>query len=393
MSTGYIRLQIGNAPEPEFTAKQVKQAGTFVNKSWWDRTLTFDQVMERAQRAAEERQDIMVPINGIKAVNDNGEFKIQVNGSNYTPTDHALQQFSTRMKIPSSTILRELRKQDDYDNTDASVMVAVANNAIRKLQMDKVMRLRTYTDGTLRAVVTDRYAPIDNRWYLEVINEFLPDCRYSHWNSDEDTIYGNVLLPNTLMDYGQDEDSDYGGMLSLGNCEIGKRRLSQHPSIFRSICFNGNIWGQVEGKAIKRRHIGDINLDDMKRAIAENIEYQLPILPNIIRTFLETKSMKANNTSMMRVIAATVDSMPITKAQGAEIYNQWNTHESEFQSLFGVINAITRAGQLYDGATNVAFDTIAGELSIYDDNKWNRLLKKAESYDSKEIENILAIAV
>ena len=72
--------------------------------------------------------------------------------------------------------------------------------------------------------MTDKYTPVDNRWYLEALKEFLPDARYSHWKGDEDTIFGNLLLPDSIMDYGQDDDTDYGGMVSISNCEIGKRK-------------------------------------------------------------------------------------------------------------------------------------------------------------------------
>ena len=84
-------------------------------------------------------------------------------------------------------------------------MSMLANNALRRLDPEKKYRLRTYTDGTCRAFVTDRYAPIDNRWYLEQLKQNLPEGRLSHWRGDEDTIYGNILL-DTIIDYGQSDD-------------------------------------------------------------------------------------------------------------------------------------------------------------------------------------------
>ena len=138
--------------------------------------------------------------------------------------------------------------------------------------------------------MTDKYTPVDNRWYLDCFKEFLPDARYSHWKGDEDTIFGNLLLPDSIMDYGQDDDTDYGGMVSISNCEIGKRRISQYPSIFRAICMNGCIWGQQKGKDVNKVHRGTIDLDALKIALAENIEFQLSILPDGIRKFLDTRS-------------------------------------------------------------------------------------------------------
>jgi hypothetical protein len=389
----YQKLQIGAAPEPAFTAAQIKQKGTHVNKDWWKRCLTYDQVMESTQRAAEDRCDVVVPSEAIKAVAVGSDIMFNVNGQNFKPTDWALSQFSQRANVPSSTIIAGLREQEDCDEIDAAVMAAIANNALRRIDADKKFRLRTYkSDNTLRAFVTDKYAPIDNRWYLDVLHEFVPEGMFSHWRSDEDTLFGNILLPDTIIDYSGGDDSDYGGMLSIGNCEIGKRRLSQFPSVFRSICFNGNIWGKVEGKGIRRRHIGRIDFDEMKTAIAENIQLQLPLISGHIERFLATKQM-VSNVSMMKVIAAIVEDTKITKRQGAEVFNQWTTEESGFNSLFGVINAITRAGQLYDGLTYVAFDQIAGELTDMSPKQWEATLKRADTFDAKKIESILSVAV
>jgi len=389
----YEKLVIGAAPEPEFTRQQVKQKGTHVNKEWWAKCLTYDQVMEKTQRSHDDREDLLVPSSKIRAVVDNGIMKFEVDGRKYNPTDYAIRQFSVN-RIPSSTILRELRAQEDFDDTDAQIMAALANNALRRIDSEKKFRIRTYrNDNTMRAFLTESYAPIDNRWYLEQLREFIPDGVFSHWRGDDDTICGNILIPDTVMDYEGSDDSDYGGMISIGNCEIGRRRLTQAPSVFRSICWNGNIWGRVEGKAINRRHIGSINLEEIKVSIAENIQYQMPLLSEHIVKFLATQKLTTENVPMIKVLAAVVQDTGITKSQGGEVWKQYDKHESEFNSLFGIINAITRAGQEFDDQTYVKLDYLAGELTGMTPERWNKTLKRADSFDAKQIESILSVAV
>ena len=53
---------------------------------------------------------------------------------------------------------------------------------------------------------------------------------------------------------------------------------------------NGCIWGQQKGKDVNKVHRGTIDLDALKIALAENIEFQLSILPDGIRKFLDTRS-------------------------------------------------------------------------------------------------------
>jgi hypothetical protein len=359
-----------------------------VHKDWWKTTTSYDDALDQAQRAATDREDILAPVKDIQgSVNSDNEFVFMVGDREFKPTDHALQQFSIRSNVPSSSVLRELRNQEDYDSQDADVMTYLSNNALRRLDQDKVFRLRTYTDGTCRAFVTDKYAPVDNRWYLETLQEFMPEGRLSHWKGDEDTIYGNILLPDTIIDY-TDDDSDYGGMISIGNCEIGKRRISQTPSLFRSICLNGCIWGQIKGKQIRRRHIGDIDLGELKIEIGENIEYQLPLLPNAITKFLTMRDFENGDVSMKNIIAAVCRDERIGKREATEVLGQYAEYENHERNLFGVINAITRAGQAFDNATWLKFDEIGGSLLETTDNRWSAILKRADSMQDADFAKV-----
>jgi hypothetical protein len=261
------------------------------------------------------------------------------------------------------------------------------------VEADKQFRLRTYQDGTLRAFLTERYAPIDNRWYLERLENVLPSGRLSHWRGDADTIYGNILLPDTIIDYGQDDDTDYGGMISIGNCEIGTRRISQTPSIFRAICMNGCIWGQTKGKAISKVHRGTINLDDLAKAIRYNIEAQLPLLPDGIERFLGIKVHESGDVSMKNIIGAICSDKRLGRKESTEVLTQWVKYERTDRNLFGVVNAITRAGQEFDNTSWVKFDGLGGELLDMTEGRWSAIKQRADSYTDKEIEKVFVTAV
>jgi|TARA_R110002020_G_scaffold194354_3_gene395073 hypothetical protein len=366
---------------------------THVHKDWWATTISYDDAMEILQRGKDEREDIMAPVKNIEAVvTDDGDFAFDVDGREFVPTDWALQQFSIRSKVPSSTVIQKLRSQEDADGQDSEVMAYLANNSLRRLDQDKVYRMRTYTDGTCRAFVTDKYAPIDNRWYLDQIREILPEGRLSHWRGDEDTIFGNVLLPDTIIDYGQSDDSDYGGMLSIGNCEIGKRRISQVPSLFRSICLNGCIWGECKGKEIKKRHIGEIDLSELSFAIYENIEAQLPLLDMGVRKLLGLQSMEVQDAKMRQVFATVAMDHKLTKKEVTEVFSQWATYERQDKNLFGVVNAVTRAGQTLNNMSWVRFDQVGGQLMDTSESRWASILTRAESLQDKDLEKVYGVS-
>lgn len=366
--------------------------GTHVHKDWWAKTESYDTVLEKTQNAIDNREDVMVKAGELACTIENDAMVFTTaDGRSFMPTDHCLEQFSIRTKVPSASVLRELRKLDGYDDQDASVMAHIGNNALRRIDPDKEFRLRTYTDGTARAFVTDKYAPIDNRWYLEVLREFLPDGRFSHWKGDEDTIYGNILLPDSIMDYGQDDDTDYGGMVSIGNCEIGKRRISQTPSLFRAICMNGCIWGQTSGKDISKVHRGKIDLDVLKVKIAENIEYQLSILPDGIRKFLDTRAETMGDANAKGVIAAVAADYKLSKKQATETLEQYLAHETHEHNKFGVINAVTRAGQVFDNESWVRLDEVGGMLMDLSASRWTNILARSQTYTDKDYEKVYAL--
>ncbi len=361
-----------------------------VHKTWYKQTKSFDEAMEELASAAAVRNDVMTPVKDITAVNDGGEFYFRVGEQLLKPNDWAIQQFSTQCKVPSSSVLREYRNLEGYGDDEVEVMCKIANHALSRMNPEKVFRLRAYAND-LRAWVTDKYAPVDNRWYLEVLKEFIPSGRVSHWNGDEDTIYGNILLPDTCIDYGQSDDSDYGAMLSVSNCEIGKRRIGQKPSVFRSICMNGCIWGQKEGKGLNRRHIGDIDLDALKVDIARNIGEQLNLLPGHIHTFLNTAKMVYGFAIEPKLVFIEVgNSFRMKPSQIKECLSQWEEYESEHRNLFGVINAVTRAGQEYEATTWEAFDVVGGELANLSPEAWQTIIKRAATLTVKEVDKVFA---
>ena len=371
------------------------QKNTHVHKDWWAQTQSFEDGMEALEQGIAEREDLMVPRSQITpAVNLAGEFVMQLaDGREFKPTQHAVNQFGVAT-FTSTFFLNSLmnnptknngQERFQRDEQDAETLVAVCENALRRVEADKNFRLRTYQDGTLRAFLTEKYAPIDNRWYLEQLENILPGGRLSHWRGDADTIYGNVLLPDTIIDYGQDDDTDYGGMLSIGNCEIGKRRVSQMPSIFRAICLNGCIWGQTKGKGISKVHRGTIDLDGLASDIRKNIEAQLPLLPDGIERFLGIKVHTCDEVSMKNLIGAVCSDKKLGKRESMEVLTQWIQHEREDRNLFGIVNAITRAGQTFDNTSWVKFDELGGDLIGMGESRWDAIKKRADTYEEKEV--------
>jgi hypothetical protein len=241
----------------------------------------------------------------------------------------------------------------------------------------------------MRAFLSEKYAEVDNRWYLEQIKNIVPAGRLSHWRGDADTIWGNVLIPDTIR---EEDDSDYGGMVSLANCEIGKRAIYSMPSVFRAICMNGCIWDQTAGTKIRVVHMGDIDLTDLAVKLRDNIEKQIPLIPQGIERLLGIRAKGTDGVAMKNLIGATAQFEKIDKRGATAILESWVKHESKIapaeRSLFDVVNSVTRAGQFLDNQSWVRYDELGGRLANYSDKKWESLKRRAADLEEADFKKI-----
>lgn len=398
---------VGSGNEGDFVHKNQTMASNEgfknVSKLWYDKTMSIDDGLNKISNASKEREDISTPIKNVKFVmNDKNRLALSYDNREFTPTDNAINQISHWLDLPRNFFYKMTETvsknngdiQYKPDVKDTETMVDVFNNNIRRIDKEKVFKFRTYNDGTLRAMLTDSYQYIDNAWYLELINKFMPSARLSHWKGDEDTIFSNVIIPDTIR---QESDSEFGGMISIGNSEIGNRRFSQCPSLFRAICMNGCIWDQTKGNKLSQVHRGEIDLVVLSSLIIKNIQSQIPLVDHAIAAFMKTKDLKIDkaNDNVLALFATIGKENGMTtgsrKSQVWDVMDQFKTYESQDMNLYGVINAVTRAGQNYDGASWVSFDEVGGKLMNYTTNDWDKLRNRANNMNKKDLEKVLAL--
>ena len=375
-----------------FTDSQDKDS-TFRNVSsvWTKQCISFDDGRNLLAKQQSHIVDLKEPLSAFAPVVTNkGQFAIRYlkNGCDYVPTPHALKQIAV-VGETSAFMLEDLtndkvsnKKHEDIkysrDDTDASLLVSIVKHTLFnpvRMDQNKVRLVRTWNDGTLRALLSSQYAIVNNDWYLSVLEEFIPGGLLSHWRGDADTIFGNVLIPDTIR---QESDSAYGGMLSVGNSEIGIRRIFSMPSVFRAICMNGCIWGQQKGKSCGKVHRGAINMDEIKSEIKSNLEAQIPLLGDGIRQMLGTRGRCFGNVSVTQMLCATAILFKISRKNMVGIRGAFDTEVgilgNSANSAFGIINSLTRYGQTCDTPDEWNhFDRLGGNLTMQSDDDWNRL--------------------
>lgn len=366
-----------------------------VSKKWLDKCISYEKGQELLQKGYAETEDVRASLAVMTpALNDAGEFTMKHrDGREFKPTSHAVGQMADWAGCGRWYALSLLKSDENTrrDKRDAEALMVAMSNGFRRIENDKVFFWRTRKDGTLRAMLTEQYAPINNEWVMNLVQAVIPGGMLSHWRGDCDTLFGNVLIPDSIRD---GDDSDYGGMLSLGNSEIGERRLESYPSIFRAICQNGNIWDREVGSAVSVRHRGKIDLDELAVKIRENLLAQIPLLPQGIEKLLSVKSMKWDGASILPLFAQVAKTYKLSKKQATEVLKGYTIEKSQTpdlaKTLFSVVNAITRAGQSLSNDEWLRFDTIGGDLIGYTTSDWSQMKTQAKRLKEKEVHEMFA---
>lgn len=394
-----ILIGTGTTGNAVHQGQQMAKSDDFgkVSKRWLDKCMTYQQAMEQISLGHAQTEDIMATTRQmVPLVNAKNEFVMRhQDGREYRPTEFAIKQMSAWAKCGQwfATSLMEnpenAKGQQLFarDRGDAETLANVFQNGFRRINPAKPFLWRTRQDGTMRAMLTDKYAIINNEWFLSTLKSLVPGGMVSHWRGDVDSIFSNILIPDSIR---QENDSDYGGMLSISNSEIGQRELSSRPSVFRAICQNGCIWDKTSGCEISVRHSGNIDLVELYAMLKKNLEEQIPLLPQGIDRLLGTRSCEWDGASMKPLFAQVSRQFKMSKRQATALLGAYESERGN--TLFNVINAVTRAGQKLSNAEWVRLDAIGGDLANYDHDDWFNLTKRAKNLKLKEVEGCFSIA-
>lgn len=396
--------QVVNAPH--FTDSQEKSEDfKHVANIWQKQCMSFEDGMQKLALDQQKIQDIKGPLSDWRPQVDNDKFVLlHVSGRVFHPTAKAVKDMAVIGKT-SEWVLNDLMtdktktaeedspilyKRDARDAEAICKLLSVTLFAEDRMDQNKTRLFRTWTDGTLRAVLSEQYAIVNNLWFLETLSKLIPGGLLSHWRGDADTIFGNVLIPDTIR---EESDSHYGGMLSVGNSEIGLRRILSMPSVFRAICMNGCIWEQEKGDVVSKVHRGEIDFKGLEVDIAKNLQSQIPLLSKGIDIVLGSRNLKFDGTPTVQVVAQLFKDFKLPKSKSAKFLGHFNTETSilgtDARSAFGLENALTRLGQDGDNDTWVKYDQIAGTIASLTKDRWSGMLNRAKTLDVKDTEAVL----
>jgi hypothetical protein len=293
----------------------------------------------------------------------------------YALTEWAHSQLAEKTGIPTKYYNRML-ESGRYDLLAKNVNAWIHG---------KERRLIRILDGKVRAILGDRYRPMDNFDLLFcALDEFKKHGVDIHrCDLTETRMYVKVIQPHEVREIKKDDKVVPG--LILSNSEVGSGKFKVEPFMLRLICDNGLIGEEVISKIHvgERRDVGNIWSDETHRKKDEAFWSEVKDVikatfdPTVFNEWVEklkrgTEVEVESPTTAVDNIAAQYN---ITDEKKKDLLDFFTTQEDPNQ--WGLANAITRMAQNEEKAENqVDFEKAGNDIAILEPEEFKRLTRK-----------------
>lgn len=346
------------------------------------RTLT--ELAAELDRQAGEKRDFVAPTNAMSVrsytpertvveLDDTGTFPLN-------ETAHG--QFADRLGIPRKYYQKMREESPELLDTNL-------NTWLKKSSASRFM-LRTL-DGNARALLSDRYRPLDNYDLLQVALPALQsaNCKIESCQVTETKLYLKAVSPK--LEYKVVGDVVQAGIV-ISNSEVGAGSVSVEPLLFKLGCLNGMI---INDAQMRRAHIGRGNegFDNVKEffkdatRLADDKAFWLKVKDVIGAAFesivFEKHVERFNAAAHDKIASEPVKVVEVTQKRFSFSEGERNGilqhlfREGDL-TRFGLANAVTRAAQdveSYDRSTEL--ERIGGLIIELPKRDWEVINKEA----------------
>jgi len=212
---------------------------------------------------------------------------------------------------------------------------------------------------TLRAVLTERYSPLDNRALLESLRKSLPPHLLVQWIAlDDESFHLRMFDPNLRRDVRSDDPLQAG--LHIANSEVGKRSVTVDAVVYREVCSNGLV-RLVKGKSIlQQRHIG---VAPAHFTVLLRQAMQQSLLT--AQEFMTQMAVAADQPlqDVEKELKQLVSHWKLTQSFVEQVQASLQQEDARYQeTVFGLVNAVTHAAQTLDADRRYEMEAFAGKL-------------------------------
>lgn len=328
------------------------------------RTLT--ELAAEIERQAATKKDYLADSRALELVvnEDNKPLLAMSNGhtQQFGLTEIAHEQVSDKTGIP----------QRYYDRMRQEAPALLVRNVNHWFTAQPGRHLVRTLDGNARALLSDRYRPLDNFDLAEIVLPRLmgAGCRVESAELTERRLYIKAITDRITSEVKKGDVVQAG--LVITNSEVGLGAVKIEPMIFRLVCLNGAI---AADSSLRKQHIGKagdwaglegaaefyrdetraqddkafwMKVSDVVGAALTQISFD-----KIIQRFREATEQKIVG-DPIKVVEVTAQKLGLNDTERGGVLR--HLIEGGDLSAYGLLNAITRHSQdveSYDRATEL----------------------------------------
>lgn len=357
--------------------------------------LTLTQLAQQIERQAESKRDFVVPASRLEMTvpevkaEQIARPRISLVGSNSPAlgvTEHAHGQIAEYAGIPTAYYRKMAAEQP-------KLLAANVNTWLATKEAKDARMVRTL-DGSVRALLSDRYRPLDNFDLMEaILPELLglPEIRIESSQVTETRMYIKAVFPKIEGEIRKGDVVQAGIVIS--NSEVGAGALQVSPLVYRLVCLNGMIaadYGQRRNHTGKRLTVEDETfqlLSDRTRALDDAAFFskvkdivrgtlKADVFQKIVGSMRDATEQPLEVANLNEIVEVTGNRFGYSQKTKAGIL----THLIKDGDLtrYGLMNAITRQSQdedNYDVATQLEAD--GHRVIELPQGQWKEILKQA----------------
>lgn len=225
-----------------------------------------------------------------------------------------------------------------FRSLPANIQFAVANWKVQNSNYERESLLRTVRGNTVRAFLSERYTSFDDVDVIPLVADILgdEDVLIEALDFHDDATHMRITFP------GQTTELKKGDIVRTGihitNSEVGLRAVHVDALVHRLVCTNGLVRAESNGKTTLR-HFG--NRDRLKDDIARAITDAKDNTRHLVSQFRD--SINQHLSDPRQFLRDHAKDMTLTKEQLNAALDAFSFDPDG--SLFGAVNAVTRAAQ------------------------------------------------
>ena len=302
----------------------------------------------------------------------------------YGINELARRQLADKLKIPYAYFERMRAEQPAL--LDRNVNTWLQDGADDR-------RLVRTLDGSVRAVLSDRYRRLDNFDLAEnvlPILQRLPESRFESVELTETRMYLKVVTPSVRDEIAPGDVVQAGVVVT--NSEVGQGTLSVQPLVYRLVCKNGLI---ASDRTLRKTHVGRtletaeesvlVFKDDTLRA--DDRAFFLKVR-DVVGAAVSEKTLRLVTEKMQRTMGIQLSGNPVRSVE--VLANRYALNDAERAGVlrcliaagdvsgYGLVNAVTHYAEEvedYDRATEL--EALGGKLIELAHKEWLELAQAA----------------